>query len=176
MQKGGCGHQPSGHSASAGIGMNDVIYTEGINKETNTYTYHTIARYHSSEVSSKRKILFSSSFLLLLLVSTLIVKIFPARLISCAIYGWVLLGPPDANRTLTKKIYSTLACFESCAPKKNTSFLFLISSLQFFLPTGLLYIHIAQNPTKPDTVAPMPEIQGQAPEMTKLRGHSSCAK
>lgn len=44
-----------------------------------------------------------------------------------------------------------------------------------FATAGLLYIQMAQNPTNPDTVAAMPEIQGHAPEMTKLLGHSSCA-
>lgn len=34
-----------------------------------------------------------------------------------------------------------------------------------FAPDGLLYIQMAQKPTKPNTVAAMPESQGQAPEM-----------
>lgn len=53
-----------------------------------------------------------------------------------------------------------------------------MTRLYAFLPplaVGLLYIQMAQKPTNPVTVAAMPDSQGQAPEMTKLRGHSSCA-
>ena len=35
-----------------------------------------------------------------------------------------------------------------------------------FLSVGSLYIHRAQKPTKPVTVAVIPAIHGQAPEMT----------
>lgn len=49
---------------------------------------------------------------------------------------------------------------------------FLVSPLA----AGLLYSQSAQNASQPVTVAAMPAIQGQAPLMTKLRGHSSWAK
>lgn len=134
------------------------------------------ARCHSSKVSSRRK--FYSArlpFAFNNLYSRRKNLPSPAD-IMC--HPWVgITWPSRCKSYMVKKIYNTLACFESlCSLKKKPLSFISFISLQFFLPTGLLYIHIAQNPTKPDTVAPMPEIQGQAPEMTKLRGHSSCAK
>ena len=45
-----------------------------------------------------------------------------------------------------------------------------------FNGTGLLHNHNATKPTHPATVTAIPAIQGQAPVMAQLRGHSSCAK
>lgn len=90
-------------------------------------------------------------------------------------HPWVgITWPARCKSYINKKSTTPLLASSLVLLKKNPfiSFIF-VSPLQFFLPTGLLYIQMAQNPTKPDTVAPMPEIQGQAPEMTKLRGHSS---
>ena len=45
-----------------------------------------------------------------------------------------------------------------------------------FNGTGLLHSHSATNAIHPVTVTAIPVIQGHAPLMTQLLGHSSCAK